>query len=372
MKAYRTWRLGRLLVLMGSLLSYEMCISHSSLASPVTTEGEVGAKRSQKSSSATKRSNLTAIEQPIPAPPPLIAPTGLFKESDMTLTPAQIAEREREYKSQADAAYARGDYRFALVSLQRAYLISKNPRYIANQGLVLEKMQRYSDAIKALKYYLLTSPPAELSRSAQQVIHRLSPEVKIETDPLGARVSIGREFLGLTPLTLRLIAGEHPLELTLAGYDTRKVTLFVIPGKPVFAQYKLDQSVDVFSSGTLKTNELKTSSRPPMNTIQSSAMILGGLTLGLSATSLWFTREAVIERDQATTRLSWELAQTEADLFSSITFTTASIGFTALLGGLSWWLLSPPESPRLLHPHPGAPRPRQRASVDAVELTTSP
>ena len=52
----------------------------------------------------------------------------------------------------------------------------------------------------------------------------------------------------------------------------------------------------------------------PMNTVQSSAVILGGLTLGLSATSFWFTRDAVISRDQARTRTSWEIAQSEATL----------------------------------------------------------
>lgn len=301
--------------------------------------------------------------QAIPAPPPLIAPTGLFSESDMMLTPDQVKERETSYKSEADTYYARGDYRKALVSLQRAYLISKQPRYIANQGLVFEKMQRYSDAIKALEYYLLTAPPADLARSAQQVINRLSPEVKIETDPPGAQVIIGQKVMGQTPFTSRLIAGEHPLELSLSGYDVRKVTLFVIPGKPVFAQYKLDLSANALTLESSKEPTKKEVSRAPMNTVQSSAMILGGLTLGLSATSFWFTREAVISRDQAVNRTSWEIAQNEASLFNSITYTTASIGMTALVGGLSWWLFSSPESPRMIDPINQIPYPLQRTEL---------
>ena len=127
------------------------------------------------------------------APPPLIAPTGLMNQEELMLPPQQALEREKAYKAQADDEYNRGDYRRALVSLQKAYLISKKARYIANQGLVLERMQRYPDAIKALEYYLKTKPSVGMARSAQQVINRLRPEVKIETDPPGAEVpTLGR------------------------------------------------------------------------------------------------------------------------------------------------------------------------------------
>ena len=283
------------------------------------------------------------------APPPLIAPTGLMNQEELMLPPQQALEREKAYKAQADDEYNRGDYRRALVSLQKAYLISKKARYIANQGLVLERMQRYPDAIKALEYYLKTKPSVGMARSAQQVINRLRPEVKIETDPPGAEVIVSREAIGLTPLTFRLIAGEHPLELSLRGYDKRKVTLFVIPGKPVFAQYKLDQSIDAFDvdSTLSETNPLP--KRVKMNSWQSSGLVLGGLTLSLSVASLWFTRAAIIERNQALNQTSWEIAHSEAQLFHSLSYTSAGIGLSAVVGALSWWLLSEP--PAQLSPY---------------------
>jgi hypothetical protein len=290
---------------------------------------------------------LSSESVTIPAPPPLIAPTGLVNEADVMLTPEQAIEREASYKAQADEDYTRGDYRNALVSLQRAYLISKKPRYIANQGLVLEKMQRYPDAIKALEYYLLTDPPVNMARSAQQVINRLRPEVKIETDPPGAKIIVNREVLGVTPLTFRLLAGEHPLELSLTGYDTRTVTLFVIPGKPVFAQYKLDQSSNAITLDTaLQVND-DLVKRPPMTSLQSSGVILGSLTIGLSMTSYWFTRSAVIDRNHAPNQMAWEVAQSEVNLFDSMTYTAATIGVTTLLSSLSWWLLSKSTEPIL-------------------------
>ncbi len=298
----------------------------------------------QSSAPAASATQETVTKTAI-APPPLIAPTGLMSQEDLMLPPDQALAKEKAYKSQADNEYNRGDYRKALVSLQRAYLISKKARYVANQGLVLEKMQRYSDAIKALEYYLHTNPPAEMARSAQLVIHRLRPEIKIETDPPGAQVMVNKETLGLTPLTFRLMAGEHPLELNLQGYDQRKVTLFVLPGKPVFAQYKLDQSAQTFNiEPKLSTDPIQT--RPDMNSWQSSGMVLGGLTLGLSLASFWYTRAAIIDRNNALNQTSWEVAQSEAQLFNSLSYTSAGIGLSAVVGALSWWLLSdPPTKP---------------------------
>lgn len=293
---------------------------------------------------------VSSVKKTIPAPPPLIAPTELLSSETQMLSPDQAQAKEKEYKAQADQEYARGDYGRAQVSLQKAYLVSKNPRYIANQGLVLEKMKRYSDAIKALEYYLITEPAPEMARSAQQVINRLRPEVKIITDPPGAQVMLGNINKGQTPLTFRLIAGEHPLELILKNYDTRRITLFVTPGKPVFAQYKLDQSMNALSVETTSSKKSQKTKRPPMNTLQSSSVILGSLSLGLSATSFWLTRSAIVERNSAPNQLSWELAQSEAELFSSLSYTTAGIGFSALVGGLTWWLFSSPEQPRMLDP----------------------
>ena len=353
-----------------SALTFALLLAHSlgdQAGSPCWAEPSAAGDGRAIHVTSQAKDEAQSPPKTVPAPPPLIAPTGLVRDGDMMLTPDQIREEEKRYKREADAYYTKGDYRRALVSLQRAYLISKQPRYIANQGLVLEKMQRYSDAIKALEYYLLTSPPADLARSAQQVINRLSPEVKIETDPVGAQVIIGQKVMGETPFTSRLIAGEHPLELVLRGYDTRKLTLFVIPGKPVFAQYKLDQSADALQIEGVVGNTADEEMIRPMNTVQSSAVILGGLTLGLSATSFWFTRDAVISRDQARTRTSWEIAQSEATLFNSITMTTASIGMTALVGGLSWWLFSEPEAPRMIDPIHQIPYPRQRANLELME-----
>lgn len=281
----------------------------------------------------------------VPSPPPLIAPTGVLSQEDLMLPPQKAAEKEVLYKAQADEEYNRGDYGSALVSLQRAYLISKKPRYVANQGLVLEKMKRYPDAIKAMEYYLKTKPEPEMARSAQLVINRLRPEVKIETDPPGATVLINGQEFGQTPVTFRLIAGEHPLEMYLRGHETRKVTLFVIPGDPVFAQYKLEPNAEAFSLDQKVKEAVKQENHPPMNALQSSGLILGGLTLGLSLTSLWFTRAAIIDRNQARNQTNWEIAQSEASLFNSMSYATASIGVSAVVGALSWWWFSEAPAP---------------------------
>lgn len=295
----------------------------------------------QESPSEQSDQSATGV---IPAPPPLIAPQGLLSEQVLMLPQDQLQEYEGQFKSEADGAYAKGDYQRALIALQRAYLVSKKPRYIANQGLVLEKMRRYQDAISALEYFLLTQPAQDKARSAQQVINRLRPEVKIISDPQGALIFIDGESKsqGVTPLTMRLIAGEHPMKLTLRGYEELNTTLFVLPGKPVLAQYKLDQSSSAFVQPEATQKE---ADAQPMSRGQLSVIVLGGVSLGISATSFWLTRGAIIERDAAISSERWRIAQSEAELLSDLTLGAASLGLTSVATGLAWWLLSSPESP---------------------------
>ena len=321
------------------LLMSLLCPLTTIFAQPLVGDQQVGIPVS--SDRKGKEEEPAQKRPPIPSPPPLIAPEGLVGSLPRHFTPEQQSILEKQQKSEADQAYAKGDYQKALVALQRAYLVSKKPRYIANQGLVLEKMRRYHDAIQALEYFLLTQPPVDKARSAQQVINRLRPEVKIISDPLGASVFIDRalEPVGVTPITFRLIAGEHPIQLRLKSHETVNTILFVMPGKPVLAQYKLDQS----SSAFIVQEKEESIPDHPLNRGQLSAIVLGSVSLGVSATALWFTREAVIHREAAVTRERWKLAQGEAELFHGLSLSAAGVGFTSLAAGLLWWSLSSPE-----------------------------
>ena len=278
----------------------------------------------------------------LPPPPEIIAPDNLIPPEEFTLSPERARQRESGYKKDADQAYSRGDYKETLVALQRAYLISKNPRYVANQGLVLEKLGRYQEAIQALEYFLLTSPPANKARAAQQVINKLRPEVKFITDPPRAQIWLDGELItkGQTPLIVRVTAGKHPIELRLRGYETLKTTLFVLPGKPMLAQYKLYLGSDAFAEMSPQPAPHFLSTLPPMTSAQVSGVTFGATSLGVGLISFLLSRGAVIERDSARNRVDWVAAQREAEVFNRLSYSSAGVGLTVLLGGLTWWMLT--------------------------------
>lgn len=281
----------------------------------------------------------------LPPPPEIIAPNQLIRPEEVNLEPEQARQRELEYKRDADRAYAHADYPNTLIALQRAYLVSKNPRYIANQGLVLEKLGRYEEAVQALEYFLLTKPSEKKEAAARKVIMSLRPEVKIITDPVGAQVIIdGASQADLkTPTSLKLIAGKHLLELRLKGYEKLKTNLFVEVGKPTTAQYTLQLDTRAIIEEEEKRAQIdKTFKLPPMNTAQASSLTVGAVSLGIGAVSLWMSRDAIIERDMARSQATWSAAQREASALGGLGYGAASIGLTALIGGVTWWLLSDP------------------------------
>jgi tetratricopeptide (TPR) repeat protein len=254
----------------------------------------------------------------------------------------RVREREQQLKESADEAYNQRDYQKALDELQKAYLLTKNPRYIANQGLVFEDMKRYKEAVDALEFFIQTKPSKKKIRSAQQVINRLRPEVKIITDPSGAVVRFKSEKTssGKTPLKLRLISGEHPMTLTADNYEPLSVTLFVIPDKPVLAQYKLRRIGWFGDDETQDSTHQPETSQRRWGTGVKALLILGGLGAGLSLTSWWLTRSALIERDASVNSAQWEIAQNDAKLFYQLSNVSIAVSIGAMIGGLTWLYLS--------------------------------
>ena len=262
---------------------------------------------------------------------------------------------ELRFKALADEAYAQGDLVASLAHLRAAYEVSRHPRYIANQGLVYTDLGRFKEAVESLEYFLSTNPPIEKRRSAQQEINLLRPEVKIVTTPPGAELTLSKEgrSLGATPLKVRLLAGEHPITLSKSGYDTLSVSLYVIPGKPVFAQYKLmSQGIiddagqgsalggDATSSGAQGVGVGASATSGGWPTTAKVLTGVGGVSLALSAGALLAARDAVITRDASSTRAGWSVAQGEADAYHTAGVGALTLGLTAALSGVVWGLLS--------------------------------
>ena len=141
----------------------------------------------------------------------------------------------RSLKSAADEAFVQGDFERALRLLEKAYAAHPEPSYIANQGLVLEKMGRYADAVTALERFLANEPDLSRAEAAEKVIHRLKPWLRVTSEPSGAAVRLDGAALGRTPLQERVLVGHHTLVIEQQGFDavTRSIEVVAGSAQPV-------------------------------------------------------------------------------------------------------------------------------------------
>lgn len=241
-------------------------------------------------------------------------------------TPAQIAEAEA-LKAGADAAYLEGDYLLALQRLRAAHDLDPRPGYVANQGLVLEQLGRYAEAVDALRRFLATDPPADKATAARAVVDRLTPPVRVETDPPGAEVRVGEpgELIGRTPLDTRLVAGSHVIELRRAGHAPLRRTAKVLPREGL-----------VFRAALAP---LPARAAPIRETTFGHRgwgfVLLGGAAVAGAAAGVFYGLglDAAETRDDARTRAAWDDAQRRLELLdTSVTSALAVAGAAAITG----------------------------------------
>lgn len=277
------------------------------------------------------------------------------QEAPYVVGPGHLSEptvQELKYKTLADEAYSRGDLIETLRQLKLAYRLKKNPRYLANQGLVLADFGRYKEAVEFLERFLASHPPIPNKRAAEAEIAVLKPVVQITSEPPDVMIfnSSTQELLGRTPFKENLISGEHRITLKKEGYDPLRVSLFVSPGKPVIARYVLNSKLvltgppppNAFSpapsalgvSGALKPVQRSPLSGPKVLSIVSASAAI------LSACTYFVAREALIERDLSLTEASWARAQGESEAYYQVSIASASIASLSGLSALGWWLHS--------------------------------
>lgn len=260
--------------------------------------------------------------------------------------------QELEYKSLADEAYSQGDLTETLRQLKRAYQVRKNPRYLANQGLVLADFGRYQEAVKLLEEFIKTNPPLPKRKAAQAEIVLLKPEVQISSEPVGAEVYVSgsKKLLGTTPFKQNLISGEYRIVLQKEGYDPLRVSLFVSPGKPVLASYVLNSKLVItgpplpstqghtpshFVTGQIKQGRHDSIGPKALSILSASATLI-------SVYSYFLTRDALIDREQSQTSIAWARAQGETEAYYQMSLVSASIASLSGLGAFGWWLYSQP------------------------------
>ncbi len=136
-----------------------------------------------------------------------------------------------QHKAAADQAFLREDYAGALRLLERAYAEDPQPRFVANMGLVLERMGRYAEAVAALERFLATEPPYDKAEAAERVVHRLKPWLRITTEPAGAKVTVDGRSVGRSPLQARVLVGQRTVQAHLPGHADARQQVEIVPGE---------------------------------------------------------------------------------------------------------------------------------------------
>ena len=254
----------------------------------------------------------------------------------MSAVPAPAATLD-DLKAQAAQALAAQDYKKALTLLEAAYAIDPQPDLGANIGFVQYQLGDRAKAAAALERFLGSDPPAQKARKAQDLVDRLKPRIKIWSDPSGAMVvAEDGSARGLTPVTLRLLAGEHAFTLKKSDHEPVSLTVRVREGRPDTVQRTL-----VPTEIKRKTAVVFTKPIEPKSTTSPWAWVAlsGAAIAGAGAGGLYvLTDGAVSDRDAALSAGAWDGHQSDAETFHAAMW--ASAGIAVASGAIAAWLFS--------------------------------
>ncbi|MBU1429700.1 PEGA domain-containing protein, partial [Myxococcota bacterium] len=202
---------------------------------------------------------------------------------------------------EADALLRGGDPLAALAALNAAYQLDPDPRYIANQGLVLEQLGQYARAVERFERYLSLTTAPEKRELASLNIERLKPKILFTSDPPGASIFVdgAKAAVGLTPCHVAILVGAHYAELRKPGFKPARATFEVHKGAPGVVEARLEPKA-------------KPADQPPPLTAPPTAAPRWG-ALGLSAAAaltsaalLYQMNQEVRARDEAGRLAVWD------------------------------------------------------------------
>lgn len=130
-----------------------------------------------------------------------------------------------ELKARADELFRIREYLEALELYERAYALFRDPRVLYNSGRALQALGRYGDALQRLLDFRAQAPAELRSRlhgfdALLDDLRQRVCEVRVSVNLPGARVSLGSEVLGESPLAeARFVnAGQRRLQVHKEGY----------------------------------------------------------------------------------------------------------------------------------------------------------
>lgn len=235
----------------------------------------------------------------------------------------------RRLLAEAEAALRAGDSTRAVLFLRQAYAADPDPRYIANLGVVYEKIGEYAEAERAFRQYVDSDPPADKRLAAEAALNRLRPAGAVVSTPGGARVAVDGTDIGVTPLRTRLLAGARVARFELEGHQPLDAALRIEPGAPFRLEVTLAPVV-------IDESDLR-------RTAGYTAIGVGAAALVGAGVLSYLTVQAIDERDAAGSRAAHTTAQDQANVLGVGAIASGVAGLAAV--GVGGWLLATlPES----------------------------
>ncbi|HEY2511617.1 MAG TPA: PEGA domain-containing protein, partial [Polyangiaceae bacterium] len=167
------------------------------------------------------------------------------------LAQALTGQAKADYES-GKLLFGDGDYAGALIKLESAYELSKDPRLLYNIATCQKSQRHYAKALSTLRRYLVENAALSAAerKDVQETINALDPfttKLTLKASEDGAEVTIDGEPAGKTPLAAPVVVdiGERHLRLTKEGFAPFEKTIPVGGSAEVSVEAKLEKVVRV-------------------------------------------------------------------------------------------------------------------------------
>jgi hypothetical protein len=250
--------------------------------------------------------------------------------------------KARRLKAAADRAFVEGDYRRALSKLEAAYAADPQPGLLANQALVLEKIERYADAVVLMRRFLESGPGPAKAQAGESVLERLQPWVQVRLKAPGARVALDGVDQGPAPARFRVVAGTHVISAAAPEHAEVQRTVMVRPAQPLEIDLKLRRTsrAPVRGRATPETVVLPAERGGPDRLWAYVAFGTAGAAALGAGVLYGLTAGAVGARDEAGTGVEWDDQQASADGLYSGFWIASGVAAAAAGVGVALWVLS--------------------------------
>ena len=248
--------------------------------------------------------------------------------SDSAGLDAETLNKARAHFEQGVEFYAEGDYRAALIELQRAYELNRTYKLLYNLGQVAYELRDYAGAERYFRDYLAKGG-SELSperhREIKQELARLRTRVatlRVTTNQPSATVRVDDHVVVNPEGSLRVSAGRRAIRAEAPGFAPVERVVDVTGGE--------DLKVDLSFGPSLLAAGLATPvARSSVGPLPWVTGIMSGVLLVASGAVGWAAYQDISARDDA---LRMYTTRSELDSLGDQAHTKAIVA-DALLGG---------------------------------------